>query len=349
MDTEIYSYDNEKTLPIDRIEFAILGSEEIKRMSALGRDSAGIEIPELYDNLEPKRGGLIDPRLGTTENQIDCATCGLSNAYCVGHFGHIDLAEPMFHIGFLPHVKKILSLVCLKCSKLLIHKNENEIEEMIKTKSGKARTAELRNLVKNVKYCQKANYGCGTPVSKIKLDIKKTTGAINIISETNLANLPTEEGESKEMKKKNVEILTPDIVYNILKNINDMDCLIMGIDPSKSRPEMMIHKSFPVPPVAIRPSATVESLSSSTLQDDLTHKLADIIKANARIMKQKDSQNENAIKYGQDHNDLLQFHIATYIDNESSMPRSEQKGKVTRSLSSRLKGKEGRIRGNLMG
>jgi len=124
----------------------------------------------------------------------------------------------------------------------------------------------------------------------------------------------------------------------------------MGIDPKKSRPEMMIHKVFPVPPVQVRPSAKADFMVSSTMEDDLTHKLADIIKANIRIMKHKESMNENTAKYGQDHAHLLQYHIATYYDNETlSVPKSEQKGKVTKSVSSRLKGKEGRIRAHLMG
>jgi DNA-directed RNA polymerase II subunit RPB1 len=351
MDTEIYTFD-EKIRPIDRIEFTILGSEEIQRMSALGPDSAGIDIPDLYENMEPKRGGLIDTRMGVTDNHLDCKTCGLSTVFCPGHFAHINLAEPVFHLGYIQHIKKILSCICLRCSKLLVYKNEEDLVDMLKNKNGKARLGEIKNITKLVTHCQKQNYGCGTPVSKIKLDIKKLTGAINIISETNLSNLPAEEGamNSFEGKKKIRQILTPENIFDILKNISDVDCWIMGIDPKKSRPEMMIHKVFPVPPVQVRPSAKADFMVSSTMEDDLTHKLADIIKANIRIMKHKESMNENTAKYGQDHAHLLQYHIATYYDNETlSVPKSEQKGKVTKSVSSRLKGKEGRIRAHLMG
>jgi DNA-directed RNA polymerase II subunit RPB1 len=350
MDTEIYSYESDKIRPIKQIKFCTYGNKEILAGSALGKDTDGITIPDLYDNAEPKRGGLIDSRLGTTDNHIDCATCGLNNLYCVGHFGHIKLAEPVFHMGYLPFVKKILSCICLKCSRLLIHKNEDEIADMLKNKSGKARMNEIRNLVKNVTYCQKAYYGCGVPVSKIKLDIKKATGAINIVSDTNLADLPAEEGGAGGDKKKNRQILTPEIVYDILKNISDIDCQLLGLDTSVSRPEMMIHKVFPVPPVQVRPSARADFMASSNLEDDLTHKLADIIKANHRIIRYRESLNENTAKYGQDHLHLLQYNIAAYFDNETSMiPKSEQKGRITKSVSSRLKGKEGRVRGNLMG
>ena len=346
MDTEIYSYDTDLIQKISSIEFNIWGNDEIARGSALGKDTPGIDIPDLYDNQEPKRGGLIDSRMGTTDDAIDCASCGLNNIYCVGHFGHIALAEPVFHMGFLSYIKKILSCVCLRCSKLLIYKNEKEIGEMVKNKSGKARLAEIRNIVKNVAYCQKANYGCGAPVSKIRSEVKKSTGAITLYSETSLANLPKEEGGG-DGRKKNRQVLTPDLVYDILKNISDTDCMIMGIDPNKSRPEQMIHKIFPVPPVAVRPSVKADFIGSGTMEDDLTHKLADIIRANIRIARHKES--ESAAKFGQDHFHLLQYHIASYQDSDANIPKSEQKGKVTRSLGPRLKGKEGRIRSNLQG
>ena len=263
MDTEIYAYDD-KIKQIDHIDFAIFGNEEIRSNSALGRDSAGIDIPDLYDNMEPKRNGLIDPRLGVTDNHFDCNLCGYNATSCIGHFGHINLAEPMFHRGFLDIVQKILSCICLRCSKPLVYKNERELADMLKNKTGKARLSEFRNIVKNVTHCQKQNYGCGTPVSKIKKEIK--TGVISLISEINLANLPTEEGAPAgnqfDGKKKIRQILTPENCYDILRNISDADCLMLGMDPTKSRPEMMIHKVFPVPPVAVRPSTRADFMAS---------------------------------------------------------------------------------------
>ncbi len=56
----------------------------------------------------PKEGGLLDLRLGTTERGLNCATCGCSELYCPGHFGHIELAKPVYHIGFMPFLLKVL-------------------------------------------------------------------------------------------------------------------------------------------------------------------------------------------------------------------------------------------------
>ena len=349
MDAEVYTYDD-KTRPIDHIEFSVLRNDEIKEISALGKDTVGVTIPDLYDNLEPKRGGLIDTRFGTTNNHIDCTTCGLNSTYCVGHFGHIDLAEPVFHMGYIHFVKKILSCVCLKCSKLLIYKNEKDLTEIFKTKTGKNRLNEVSKIAKNVPSCQKTNYGCGTPNSKIKLEIKKSTLSVNIISEINLVPTGEQGTDGYEGKKKIRQIITASDCLNIFKNISDQDCKMMGMDPTKSRPEDMIHRVFPVPPVSVRPSVKAEFMASSTMEDDLTHKLADIIKANIRIRRHKESLNTDTARYSMNHAQLLQYHIATYYDNDTlALPRSEQKNKIAKSLSSRLKSKEGRIRGNLMG
>ena len=41
-------------------------------------------------------------------------------ADCPGHFGHIELAKPVFHAGFLIKVKKIIECVCVNCGKLKV-------------------------------------------------------------------------------------------------------------------------------------------------------------------------------------------------------------------------------------
>lgn len=68
----------------------------------------------------PKEGGLLDLRLGTSERGTRCHTCGGDSEFCVGHFGHIELVKPVYHIGFIPFVLKVLRCVCSECSSLLL-------------------------------------------------------------------------------------------------------------------------------------------------------------------------------------------------------------------------------------
>lgn len=62
---------------------------------------AKIEHPEVMDETthKPKMGGLMDPRMGTIDRNFKCQTCGEGMSECPGHFGHIELARPVFHPG----------------------------------------------------------------------------------------------------------------------------------------------------------------------------------------------------------------------------------------------------------
>lgn len=347
MPIETYAYTAD-IVQIDKIEFCVFGNDEVKRYSVIN-DQIGINIPEAYDNGEPKQGGLIDKRLGVSDYHIVCDTCGLTTNDCPGHFGHIELAEEVFHYGYLDTVKNILNCVCLNCSKLLISKNRDEIMEIVDNSIGKIRFAKIKKLTSNVKFCQYPDNGCGKPVAKIS-----KAGPLQLMA-TYVSDAKQEDGNGQatnsSKKKKNTEILNPSQVYNILKNIDDVDCRLMGFDPKKNRPEYFIIKYFPVPPVAIRPSVRLES-SAGPSGDSLTSKLADIVKDNIKLRKQKDRTliTGEESKYNQDYLQVLQYDIATYYDNDSTLPKSDQKGgKSFKSISERLEGKTGRIRGNLMG
>ena len=342
MDNPTYAYDGH-IKQIDHIDFDVLPNEEIKNRSAFGKDSQGVLFPDLYENNEPRKDGLADPRLGTVDINTICPTCGFDNNFCPGHSGHMNLVEPFFHIGFLAHIKKILDCICLKCSRVLIHKNESKIADILKTKSGKNRLAEVYNSVKNILSCHK----CGTNVSKIRLENKKSTASFLIIAETDLENIKDESIQLMG-KKKLKWVLSPEIVHEKLKNISDDDCIILGMDPKRTRPENMIHKTFLIPPLAIRPSAKGDFLGGTTKEDGLTHRLVEIVRANYRIMKQKESGGDTTSKFATDASNLCQIHIAGYFDKDQiSTPKSDQSKE--RSLAPGIKAKEGRIRGNLMG
>jgi DNA-directed RNA polymerase beta' subunit len=342
----------EDTCLIDRIEFSIFGNQEIKRYSVIS-DQYGINIPETYDNGEPKQGGLVDKRLGITDYSSLCDTCGLNTNDCPGHFGHMILADDVYHKGFLNILKDILNCICIQCSKLLITKTKDEIIEVLGNSIGKNRFMKIKKITSNIKFCQHFDGGCGKPVGKVMKNITKL-GSIELQVSYSVDHKVDDKGEVSEninFKKKNIEILTSNRVYNILKNIDNNDWQLMGFDFKKNKPEDFIIKIFPIPPVAIRPSVKLEMLSGAS-ENDLTSKLADIIKDNARLRKQKERTNivTDKSKYNADYLSLLQYDIATYIENDAVLPKSEQKNsKISKSVSERLKGKTGRIRGNLMG
>jgi DNA-directed RNA polymerase II subunit RPB1 len=109
-----FTYSPADIKKVERIQFGILNPDEISHMSV-----AEIVSPETMEKGKPKLGGLLDPNLGTVDRHIRCMTCQGNMTECPGHFGHIKLAVPMFHISFLNTVVKILQCVCYHCGLLL--------------------------------------------------------------------------------------------------------------------------------------------------------------------------------------------------------------------------------------
>ena len=336
---------NEDVKNIKEISFGIYTNDMIKKYSAVRNDPFGINVPDSYDNYEPKKGGLVDLRLGSCDIYLNCTTCGMNSMDCEGHFGHTELAEPVFHFGFLNHLITVMKCICLKCSNILIERTEENLKRFA-NKPGKFRFKEIKDMVKNINYCNV----CGTPVPKIKKEVKETSASIRIVleKEVGTSNVDEATGETMEGSKIVRDYLSPRMCYHILRNVSDMDAYLIGFNVNESRPEDMILTRFPIPPVIIRPTAKIDFMASSTHEDSLTLKIADIINSNIRVRNEmnKDSAGLN------DAITLLQYNVATFFDNDSaSLPKSEFKtgGRVINSISDRIKGKEGRMRLNIMG
>ncbi len=122
---------------------------------------------------------------------------------------------------------------------------------------------------------------------------------------------------------------------------------LVGVNPKTCRPEWGVLTLLLVPPVTVRPSITLESGERS--EDDLTHKLSDIIRANQRLWENLNAGAPEVII--EDLWDLLQYHITTFFDNTITRipPARHRSGQPLKTITERIKGKEGRIRHNLAG
>lgn len=139
----------------------------------------------------------------------------------------------------------------------------------------------------------------------------------------------------------------PTEVREILTAIPDEELKKIGINPRHFRPEWGVLTVLLVPPVTVRPSIILESGERS--EDDLTHKLSDIIRANQRLWENLNAGAPEVII--EDLWDLLQFHITTFFDNTVARipPARHRSGQPLKTITERIKGKEGRIRKNLAG
>ena len=312
------------------VQFSIMGPEEIRKRSVVE-----ITKHETYDKDVPVVKGLFDPRMGTTEMGKICGTCGQNNISCPGHFGHIELARPVYHYQFINIILKILKCTCIQCSKLLVDKDSPEIINILK-KPNKHRWNEIYTICQKINRCgQLKDDGCGAKQpDKLKLD-----GMDGITAIWNKVD-----GDNKTNRSQHLEI---ERVKEIFERMSDEDINILGLSDLWCRPEWLICSVFAIPPPSVRPS--VKQDDSQRMDDDLTHKLCDIIKCN-NTLKHKINQNSRA-EVIEDWTKVLQYHIATLVDNE--LPGIAQavhrSGRALKAIRQRLKGKDGRIRNNLMG
>lgn len=310
---------------IKAIAFGLLSPDMIRKMS-LG----SIITPDTYEeDGTPIDTGPMSLRLGTIDPTQRCKTCGNKVGQCPGHFGHIELAKPVVHVGFVKVIYQLLQSTCQKCGRLLIPQREIEkIRKLIMEKPRLWAIVKMRVVPRVVKKAVKSTEcpHCGEHQSKVRLE-RPTTFYER-----------TKSGERK---------ITPDVIRARLERIPDEDYEVMGFNPKMSRPEWMVLTVLPVPPVTVRPSITLETGLRS--EDDLTHKIVDIIRINERLKEQIDMGAPMAII--EELWDLLQYHVTTYFDNEVSgiPPARHRSGRVLRTLAQRLKGKEGRFRSSLSG
>ena len=331
------------TKKIGSIKFSCISPEEIRRMSAV----KVITADTYNDEGRPITGGLMDPAMGNIEPTMRCTTCGCKVDECPGHFGHIELAMPVIHVGFVKDIKQMLESTCSSCGRLML------TEDVIAAKKAQlqsiremgADTNDVKLFVKGVvKEASKAAFCpyCGEERVAIKLD--KPTTFRKIITKTK---------ESADGEKKGVEVstenkkLNPKDIRACLERIPDSDLEILGIDPAVCRPEWMVLTALPVPPVTVRPSITLDSGDRS--EDDLTHKLVDVLRINQRLRDNRDAGAPQLIV--EDLWELLQYHITTYFDNQTAgiPPARHRSSRPLKTLAQRLKGKEGRFRSNLSG
>ena len=314
---------------ITGVQFSIMGPEEIRNRSAVE-----VTKHETYDKDIPVIKGLFDLRMGTTDIGKICNTCGLKHTDCPGHFGHIELARPIYYFHFIDIVIKVFKCVCFRCGKLLISR-DNPLLEKIVDKSNKYRWDYINELCSKINRCgQDSEDGCGCcQPDRYKLDGMNGIQAI---------------WKDIDQNQKRTEMhIQAEYTKNLFEKISDEDINLMGFSEVWCRPEWLICTVLPLPPPSVRPS--VKQGNSQRMDDDLTHKLSEIIKFN-NALKQK-IQNGNRQEIIDDWTNIVTYHVTTLIDNEVPYinQSTHRSGRPLKALRQRLKGKEGRIRNNLMG
>ncbi|WP_254537110.1 DNA-directed RNA polymerase subunit A' [Halomarina litorea] len=391
---------NQSPKTIGKLSFGLMNPEEYREMSA----TKVITADTYDDDGFPIDMGLMDPRLGVIDPGLECKTCGKHSGSCNGHFGHIELAAPVIHVGFSKLIRRLLRGTCRECSRLCLTEDEKAEfrDRLTRTRQlgddlNDVTKAAIRQARKKNRcpYCGEKQYDInhekpttyyevqdvlssdyaeriaaameGRPVGdeeegdvdrapKSPTDLADETGIdsgrISDILSGEFRPRPDdrkalEKALDVDLTEEDMNKLMPSDIRDWFEDIPDEDIAAIGIDAEKSRPEWMILTVLPVPPVTARPSITLDNGQRS--EDDLTHKLVDIIRINQRFMENREAGAPQLII--EDLWELLQYHVTTFMDNEISgtPPARHRSGRPLKTLSQRLKGKEGRFRGSLSG
>jgi DNA-directed RNA polymerase II subunit RPB1 len=333
---------------IANIQFGLLNPEKVRKQSV-------VEVTKttLYHRQLPAYNGLNDLRMGTCDRRVSCGTCKNDVLNCVGHYGHIELAAPVYHVSMVNTLIKVLRCVCFFCSRLLVDMDgDARVEaERLQSLDAKDRLNYMVNLCKSRRPCMHCN---GQQPKYVQL---RTSVAIKTEFRAGAAR----EFECDEEREFAELPFTAAQARSILACMRDSDVALLGINPEYARPEWMILTVLQVPPPISRPSIMATDGSRARGQDDVTIKLQEILKANKHVQAalaahgvsgssfhvQLPAPVVNAIE-------TLQQHVAQFMHydstpgaaNSSAPPRANR---PLRLIPARIKGKKGRFRGTLGG
>lgn len=294
------------------------------------------------------RNTLFDKRMGVLNEGEVCETCNNDSINCPGHFGYISLDVPVCNRVALPYIVKILQCICPYCSQPKIKPEIAEIQGLI-NKKGVKRFKALVNLLKGIDRCP---YNCpkGIPGYFIDGDDVRMCPTGNI---------------SQGEKKKLSVVIDSSEIYRIFTKMNEETITFLGFNSSLGdnpdlykdgehvhfiHPTSLFYINLPVIPPPSRPFVVI---GGEQREDHLTEMYNGIIKINERLKAEKTGEKPKrrrgaSTQYDRQ-NDALELtqKVWALVDNSKKYSKLSSGGKPHKDISVRIKGKGGRVQGNI--
>lgn len=332
---------------IAEIHYSVMPNEMIHRLSVLPCRRSG----------PTREFGVNDPRLGVCDRVGTCATCGLKQADCAGHGGHVNLDFGVFHLGYLSTTIRICRTICKTCSAVLLSPEEKQYYG--RKFAGKLDPLQRSALTKTVQteayktrvcpYCGSFN-GVVRRVRPMKIvhekyGVKQRRNEEGMDPRGDFFNhLVAAEDLNPEVataKLNAQDFLDPARVWQLFAAIPREDVILLGTAP-ETRPEDLIVRAMFVPPVCTRPSGPAQGGRSR--DDDLSLQYNDIL-TSVEVMRDGGLDPTKFLENW----DMLQLRVARLLDGALPGFPQQLKGPPVKSYAQRMKGKHGRFRGNLSG
>uniref|UniRef100_A0A6A7FQ94 DNA-directed RNA polymerase subunit n=2 Tax=Hirondellea gigas TaxID=1518452 RepID=A0A6A7FQ94_9CRUS len=354
---ELYR-EKEMVNSIAAIKFNFLSSNQIQQMAHMK-----VECSKMYLQDQPREPhplGTLSKIMGVNQKDSVCSTCGQKLQECPGHFGYIDLELPLYHYGNFKCIVQIMQNICKTCSRVLLKDDQiSKFAEMARKYKDdylnkKKTVKKLNELCKKVKLCPH----CGE-----KNGVIKKSGPLKITHELfrgakkddqmrkdYLRQFETVFEYYVDMKEQMpgnpIEIYYPDQVLRLFDSISTLDVAVMCMDPYNSHPRDLILTRIPVPPSCVRPSVVADLKKLGSNEDDITTLLSLIVYINQVIKKRIHARLDKLMEAWE----VVQMHSALLINSDFPLPSNlNLNRKPYTGYIQRLKGKQGRFRGNLSG
>ncbi|KAA0185973.1 hypothetical protein HAZT_HAZT003284 [Hyalella azteca] len=298
---------------------------------------------------------------GISQKDSSCSTCGKAIEECPGHFGHVDLHLPVYHWGYFKNVVQIMQCICKSCARLLLKpdviakftlQSRKNANDYLKKKAMLKKVNEMCKKVRVCPHCQSLN-GVVKKLAPMKIIHEKFRGAKKDDSARqkymNQYNSLVQHAPdvSSQLPSNPVELIYPAEVLKLFNSMDPQDVCVLCMDEQYSHPRDLIITRLPVAPNCVRPSVFSDLKKPGSNEDDISNITALIIFLNNLVAHRGDNTRIGNLYQAYE---IMQLHVALLINSEISLPPELNLARKSYvGFVQRLKGKQGRFRGNLSG
>lgn len=334
-----YHFSRQRAYRTKEVQFGLLSAEQTRRMATVT-----VSNPNIMHRGTPQTGAVNDLLMGSIDRRLTCSTCGGDVRTCQGHPGVIELGAPVYSIGFLDATLKCLRSVCYFCSRLLVSEAEAAALAGNAELVGKRLFLAVYQAARTRRRCAH----CHGPQPAYQ----RVVNTIRVEWPAEAAELFEDEAERAEVTAR---VFTSIEAHSILDAIPDGDCRLMGFSTAFAHPRDMVQDVCHVIPPIARPAIMQSTGSRIRGQDDITHCLQSILKRSIDLKASMAAAGWDRTRTPTpelvDRLGKLQADVFAMVNNSVRGNRQavQRSGAPFKSLVCRIRGKEGRIRGNLNG
>ncbi|CAL6014193.1 DNA-directed_RNA polymerase subunit [Hexamita inflata] len=281
-----------------------------------------------YKELEDKHLGVVFQEDGECQTCHGTAAVRVGEMPCPGHMGAIHLSDSqfIFHPMLIDKLVFIMNMFCPSCYRLKMRVLLDN-QKMMKKEDQDAFISQLQKRIPMYKFLQQTSEKCKDMEC---CDMKchfKALESINKLQKTSQYKNSKQSSQSEEQ--------TPQDALKFLNNLHADDLKLLGLE--NAHPSDMVMQYIPVAPVCCRPNISSMGMVSRDQMTDQYQRLLKLVS-----QRTNDDQKEKELN-----REMIAESFKSII--KTSSEEAESTDQKSKGIAERLKGKQGRMRMNIMG